>query len=231
MPRLQTSLYLHEEVLLLALRDEQGTVECGSHYVYAMCGGILAELLLGGRITVENNKKKLVNVVHDEPFGDPVIDECLERIVTAKRRANPQAWVQRFWHVKNLHHRVAAGLCKRGILRGDEDKVLWLFRRRIYPEINPQPERKLIERLRKAIFGEGRRVDPRTVVILSLANGADLLKIHFDKRKLRGKKKRIAQVVNGDLMGKATKEAIEAAQAAVMVACVMPAIMVATISS
>ena len=138
---------------------------------------------------------------------------------------------QRFWHVKNLHHRVAAGLCKRGILRGDEDKILWLFRRRIYPEINPQPERKLIERLRKAIFGEGRRVDPRTVVILSLANGADLLQIHFDKRKLRGKKKRIAQVVNGDLMGKATKEAIEAAEAAVMVACIMLAIMVSTMSS
>ncbi len=61
MPRVQTSLYLHEEIMLLALRDEQGTVEYGTNYVYAMCGGILAELLLAGRITVEDNRKKLVN--------------------------------------------------------------------------------------------------------------------------------------------------------------------------
>ena len=60
MPRSQSSLYLHEEIMLLALRDEQGTVEYGSNYVYAMCGGILAELLLGGRISVEPTKKKLI---------------------------------------------------------------------------------------------------------------------------------------------------------------------------
>jgi len=230
MPRSPSSLYLHEEIMLLALRDEQGTVEYGSNYVYAMCGGILAELLLGGRISVEPTKKKLVNVESDEPFGDEVIDECLGRIASANRRAKLQTWVQRFWHVKNLHHRVAGGLCRRGILKADEDKVLWLFRRRIYPEIDPQPERGLVERLRKAIFSDARRVDPRTVVVLSLANGADLLRIHFDKRELKSRKKRIEQVVNGDLMGKATKEAIEAAQAAVMVACIMPAIMVATVT-
>jgi hypothetical protein len=42
MPRHQTPLYLHEEIMLLALRDEAGTVEFGSNYVYTICAAILA---------------------------------------------------------------------------------------------------------------------------------------------------------------------------------------------
>lgn len=217
-------LYLHEEIMLLALRDEAGTVESGSMYSYALGGAILAELLLAGRIAVDEGKRKLVNLVSDEPFGEPVIDECLRKISTAKRRAILQTWVTRFASLKKLHHRVALGLCERRILRADEGRILLIFRRKIYPEINPQPERKLIERLRKAIFRDGHRVDPRTVVLLSLANGSNLLNTPFDKRELKKQKKRIEQIVNGELMGKATKGAVEAVQAAVMVACIMPVI-------
>ena len=38
------------------------------------------------------------------------------------------------------------------------------------------------------------------------------------------RKKRIEQVINGDVVGPATREAIEAMQAAVMVAVIMPAV-------
>lgn len=230
MARRQIRLYLHEEIMLLALRDERGTVEFGSNYVYAMCGAILAELLLAGRISVEKGKKKLVNLVTDELLGEPILDECLQKIATAKRRANLQTWLHRFWHVKKLHHRVAQGLCDRGILRADERTILLIFSRKVYPEINPQPERKLIERLREAIFSNG-EVDPRTAILLSLANPANLLNIPFDKKELKRRKKRIERVVTGEMMGKATKEAVETAQAAAMVAVMIPVIICATTSS
>ena len=224
MSRRQVSLYLHEEIMLLALRDEEGTVEFGSMYGYALGGAILAELLLAGRIAVSDGKKKMVDLVRDQPIGEPVIDECLEKIAAAKRRAAPATWVHRFSSLKRIHHRVAQALCERGILRNEQDKLLLIFRRTIYPEINPQPERRLIERLRKAIFGEHPGVDPRTAILISLAKSANLLHIHFAKRELKQRRKRIEQLANGDLMGSATKEAIEAAQAAVMVACIMPVI-------
>ncbi len=230
MSRRQTQLYLHEEILLLALRDDEGTVEFGSMYGYALGGAILAELLLAGRISVDEGRRKLVNLVSDEPLGEPIIDECLRKISTAKRRAVLQNWVNSFSSLKNLHHRIAQGLCERGVLRADEGKILLIFRRKIYPEINPQPERKLIERLRKAIFSDSQRVDPRTVVLLSLANGAGLLSIPFDKGELKKQKKRIERIANGEMMGKATKGAVEAAQAAVMVACIVPAMIVTTSS-
>jgi len=119
---------------------------------------------------------------------------------------------------------MAQQLINRGILRADEDKVFLIFTRKIYPEVNPEPERKLIDRLHRAIFMDAEEVDPRTVVLLSLANTTGLLKIVFDKKKLKTRKKRINQVINGEVTGKATKEAIEAMQAAVVVACILPAI-------
>ena len=228
---MQNALFLHEEILLLALRDEEGTIASGgTMYQYAIGAAILAELLLSKRIEVEQSgKRKLVNLINQSPLGEPLIDECLEKVISAKRRAVLQTWVSRFAGVKNLKHRVARQLCRRGILRADEDKVLLIFTRKIYPEVNPGPERELIERLRYAVFTDSRDIDPRTVVLLSLANSTGLLKIVFDKKKLNGRKTRINQIVNGEITGKAANEAIQAMQAAFMMACIMQTYMATTV--
>ena len=90
------SLYLHEEVMLLALRDEEGTIATGAWYQQAIAGAALAELLLSGRVEAEETKRKLVDLVDSTPFGDPILDECLEKMRTAKRRASLRTWVSRF---------------------------------------------------------------------------------------------------------------------------------------
>ncbi|MBC8217023.1 MAG: GPP34 family phosphoprotein [Planctomycetes bacterium] len=222
----QNNLFLHEEIMLLALRDEEGTIASGTMYQYAIGAAVLAELLLNQRIVVDKSgKRKLVDLVSSTPLGEPLLDHCLEKVTTAKRRAVLQTWVSRFAGVKNLKHLVAQRLCRRGILRVDEDKVLLIFTRKIYPEVNPEPERKLIERLREAIFTDAPDVDSRTVVLVSLANSASLLNVVFGKKMLKARKARIERIVNGEITGKAAQEAIQAMQAAVMVACIMPVMM------
>ncbi len=228
--------------MLLALQDKKGTLIAADSYRFALGGAILAELLLGKRIAVAEDGKSskesglgawlasafternLVDSVSAKRFGDEVLDGCLGRVRSAKRRASLKTWVQRFGNLSKLRHRVATGLCRRGILRADQDKVLLIFTRTIYPERDPRPEQKIIERLRKAIFSDASNIDPRTVILLSLANSADLLKIPFDRKKLRGRKKRIERITNGELMGKATREAVQAAQAAVVAAATVPMI-------
>jgi len=221
-----TKLHLHEEIMLLAFKDEQGTVASNNWYTHAVGGALLAELLMAGRIEVDDDKKKLVNVVSTKPVGEPILDEALQRIATANRRASAQNWVSRLANMKQLKHRIAAGLCKRGILREDEDRILILFRRRIYPEINPVPERRLIERLRKAIFNDAQQVDPRTAVLISLANAADLLKVPFGRKNIRSRKKRIEQINKGLLIGNATHDAVQAAVQAIAISAVMPAVII-----
>ena len=223
------SLHLHEEILLLALRDDKGTIASGTMYQYAIGGAVLAELLLDGRVRVETVKKRpMVTLVDPTPIGDPIIGECLEKVRTSKKRAVAQTWVSRFASLKNLKHRVAEGLCDRGILREEDAKILLVFTRKTYPELNPAPERALVERLRQAIFTDTDAITPRTVVLVSLANSAGVLKAVFDKKELKARKDRIEKIVNGEIAGKATQEAIQAMQTAVMAATIIPTIITTT---
>jgi Golgi phosphoprotein 3 len=225
-------LFLYEEIMLLALKDEEGTIASGTMYNYAVGGAVIAELLLGQSITVDQSKrKKLVTVVNPELLNDSLIDEWLMKMSSAKRRKALQDWVSRIANTKDLKHRIAIQLCQRGILKMDEKTILLLFTQRIYPEINPEPEQEIINRLHNIIFTDTDDIDARTVVLLSLAKSANILPVIFGKKEIKQRKKRIEQIVNGDIAGKATKEAIEAMEAAVMVACIMPAIMTTTIAS
>ncbi len=137
--RIRSNLFLYEEVMLLSLKDKKGTIESGAYYQTAMGGAILAELLLTGRIEIEQEKKKkFARVISNQKLGDPLLDECLQRIKESKKRQQLQTWVSRFAHTKNLKHRVALQLCRLGVLKADQDKVLWVFKRNIYPEIDPK---------------------------------------------------------------------------------------------
>jgi hypothetical protein len=225
-------LKLHEELLLLALRDEQGTVEAraGSHR-YALAGAILAELLLAERLQIDDGKKKLVSVRSAKPLGDEVLDEVLGKIADSKPR-KAQDWVGRLCMLKRLRHRIAEGLCRRGVLKDSEDTVLLFFSRKVYPTIDPRPEHALRDRMHAAIFGERRDLDARTAIVVALAHATGMLGIHLDRRKLKERKARIESIANGELVSAATREAIEAAQQAVMAAVIASTVITsATVSS
>lgn len=219
------SLRMHEEVLLLALRNDKGTVAGGVMYQQAAGGAILAELILEGRLkTVTEGRSTYAVVLDRTPTGDGILDECLRRVSEASRRAKLQTWVQRFAGVKQLKHRVAASLVEKGVLREEEDTVLLLFTRRIYPELDPAHERRIIERLERAVYSDTATVDPATTVLVALAHHAGLLKANLDRKRLKTRKARITAITAGDTIGKATKQAIEAVQAAIFVAAIMPAV-------
>ena len=225
MSRHTTPLHLHEEVLLLALRNDKGTVAGSVMYQQAVGGALLAELIFEGRLrTSTEGRSTYAEVASSTPLGDPILDECLNRIATAKRRAKLPTWVQRFSGLSKLKHRVAAELVRKGVLREDEGRVLLLFTRRIYPELDPTHERGIVQRLERAIFSDTAPVDPRTTVLVALAHHTGLLKLNLDRARLKTRKDRIQAVVAGDAIGQATKQAIEAVQAALVVAAVMPAI-------
>ncbi len=223
-------LFIQEEILLLALKDDKGTFYMRT-ILPALGGAIMAELLLAGRIEVEQNRKKMVNIAGRQTFGDLVLDEALNKIATAKRRASLQTWIQRISHLPRLQHRIAQGLCRKSVLRQDEQQILIFFRQKIYPELDHGAEQVLTERLHDAIFGESLEIEPRTVVLMALAKATDLLSIPFPRKELSSRKKRIKSIVEGDLIGTATKEAVEAVNAALAAAAIVPIIAASTTSS
>ncbi|MBT8477954.1 MAG: GPP34 family phosphoprotein [Gemmatimonadetes bacterium] len=221
-------LWLHEEVLLLALKDEKGTPNSGM-YSIGMGGAMLAELLLSERLILEEKPRKkplkpgkkpsyLVAIDNPKSMADPVLDECLHRISTSKKPRSPQDWVTRFGQLKDLKRRVAVGLCRKGILREREDRILVLFRRTAYPTLDEAPERRIVDRVREAVAGDSMELDARTAVLVALANGTGILKPVLGKDLVKQRKDRIKEIGEGDIVGEATRAAVEAAQAAVIAA-------------
>jgi hypothetical protein len=126
--------------------------------------------------------------------------------------------VTRFGGLKKLRHRAAEQLCRRGILRADEKSVLLLFSKKIYPELDPGPERNLVERIRQAIFTDDSELDSRTSILVSLADKAGVLKNSFDRKELKARKGRLEEIGDGDLTAEAVKEVVAGIQVAITAA-------------
>ena len=226
---MSVDLQLHEEIMLLALRDREGTVHSGSSYIFALGGAVLSELMMAGRLEVfQDGKHERVRAVDATPVGDPLLDEWLEAIAEREKPRTLRDWVGRVAHTKDLKHRVALGLCRRGILRTDEDKVLWIFTRKIYPELDPGPEREVKERMERAIFGGSESVAPRTAVLIALAHHSGILKSVFARERLKRHENAIERITSGERVGDATQEAIQAMQAAVVTSAIIPAVVAST---
>jgi len=226
-------LHLHEEILLLALDDDEGTIDFGSSWQMAAGGALIAELLLEGRLRATDDKHPKLLVVDPTPLGDAVLDAVLEEIASAKKPKKGSDWVQKFANQGKLKERIAEGLVGKGVLKVEQDKVLWIFDRTKYPERDGRAEKEVAERLRKAIFTTTHDLTPRTIVLVSLADVAGLLPNLFDKHRLKDRKDRIKKISEGAVAGSLTgaaMEAVQAMQAAVMVCCIMPAIVVTTTS-
>lgn len=194
----RTDLHLHEQVLLLALRDRKGTPEfrAGLHHL-ALGGAILGELALRGCVRIEEGRKAFVDAAPGaERPRNEVLAEALGKVRERRRRRRASAWVQVFGMMKRLRDRTARGLCRRGVLRQTESPVLLVFSRRAYPTLDPGPERALVERLRAGIAGDG-DVDPALGVVLGVARATGMLRIHFDRRFLAGRKDRLKRIMGG----------------------------------
>lgn len=148
-----------------------------------------------------------VTAWYSPPTGDPVLDDVLERIRTALRRSTLQTWVSKVAHISDPKHQVARQLARKGVLRTDEDKILLLFRRRMYQELDPGPERELIASLRQAILADDEDVEPRTAILATMAWRAGLLSPVLDKKERKARKERLEALGRGDPVAGATRSA------------------------
>lgn len=220
-------LRLHHELLLLATKDEEGTPEFGAWTESALSAAILTELLMSDRIAMEGKDARLVST---ETTGDEILDDALRAIADEGRPRPLTRWMSSGCGVKDLRRRTAEELCRRGVLEEKVVKVLFVFDRTTYPELDPEPERRLVERLRRIVLDDVAEADPRTLATLALAHRTSLLRAVFSKDELKQHEDRIEALAKGELVGGVAKEAIEAAQAAAFLTTVIiPAVVVPTV--
>ena len=226
----QMNLPLHEAILLLALKDREGTIIPMTEYLYAIGGAILAELVLSERLDLEGDKGgEVVAVRSSNLTGNAQLDECLQDIVSEQTPETAATWIKRFAGIRNLKNRMAESLVEKGILRSSEKKILRIFKRKVFPELNAGPERRCIAQLRRTVFSGEPVQDPRTIILLSLIKNTNLMQSVFTDDELRVHFQRIERVINTEITGE-TQEAITAVKAAFQVTHIIPGLLASSSS-
>ncbi|MEM9413086.1 MAG: GPP34 family phosphoprotein [Planctomycetota bacterium] len=225
------SLRLYQNLTLLALHDSQGVFE-GHYFEYGLAGAMLCELLFAGHIDISAGDEKLVSLRLTEPIDDELLDELKGMIEGATAKASINEWVVTAANMKDLAHRVADGLCEIGVLKKEERKVLWIFSRQIYPEINGTFEDRIRAEMAAVMFHEKKQPDFELAALISLANQTNVLRSNFAQVELEQHQARIDSIANGELLPvNATKAAIEAIQSAIMISTIVASTTAATIAA
>jgi hypothetical protein len=150
------------------------------------------ELALLGRIDTDLAS---LFIVDPNPLGDALLDQTLQRIASEPQKHASAWWIERMGlHEGDLSATVLARLVEAGILRVEDQKFLWVFSRRAYPQSSGRAEREAKARLMSVIFDDA-LPDPRDTLLVSLADSAGILDQMLASREMSKAAKRVAEVV------------------------------------
>lgn len=214
-------LDLPEEVFLLSLRDD-GRFGVAS-VQYALGGAILAELALRGRVALtESKRKRRVTLLNAAPTGVPLHDECLGRVRDSRRPRPPSHWVASFGATKKATSRVGERLRERGVLSIERRRILLVFPCTRYRQLDAGPRRDVLLRLGAVVLGKQSDAGRRTLTLLALAHSVRLLRFAFGRKAMSPHRADVKRLVKDDPFGKAVREAVAAAHAAVSASATIP---------
>ncbi|NII10724.1 GPP34 family phosphoprotein [Oleiagrimonas sp. C23AA] len=215
---------LAEELLLLALDDERGTVHSSASIGldYGLAGALLLELTLEGRLGIEDNA--LVATGADS--GDALLDDTLA-LVRAKPGKKVAYWVTKLpGRLKPLRGRLLQRLVARGTLKKHERRILLIFHQTVHPERDGRVEHDIRQRL-DAVLLHGAEADTRTRALAQLAAASRVSDALYGRAERKRLKQRLDEFERSPLGDGVTQAVMQAEQAAVMVA-IMAASVAAT---
>ena len=207
-----------EDVLVLLLDDEKGTVPSSVSLQPLLGGALLIELALAEQVRVVRNgpwRSAKVHVTDAPAPGDPVLAEAWRTVAAKPRTA--QDLVNRLG--RGRKEVLAERLAQRGILRRSDERVLGMFPRTRWPSADPRREEDLRRALTAALVG-GQEPDPRTAALVALLHAVGRAHKSVPHEGLSGSavRARAKEISQGAWAAKAVKDAITAAQAAVIAA-------------
>lgn len=210
------SLSYAEELYLLALDDQKGVIRVVPSYAldYALGGAILMELALANRI---DSDLSTVEVISPKTTGDALLDTVLHELSEVPELHPISYWLKVLAsQAGEIEKRVLESLIRKGILRQENRRVLWVFEVRRYPLVDNREVKEVRTRLQELISGTD-IPDARDVVLVSLGSACRLLNDLFSPAEFEELKPRIKSLSRLDLIGKETYEAIREIECAMAV--------------
>ncbi len=223
-------LTIYEKLMLLALNDEKGTVvlSASTALPYGLAGAAVFDLFVRNRVDFDN--KRLL-VKNPEPVGDPVLDDLLEQLAASKKIRKIDNWVERLGsRIGSRKKMVLEGLIKKGILRKESHKILWIFNGDRYPAEDMRPENEVRSRIRAVVLDDQKPAFD-DLALISLIRACDLISDIFDKPDRKAARAKIKHLTANEQIGKAVSETVQGIIAAVSAATSASAITVVGASS
>jgi hypothetical protein len=124
-------------------------------------------------------------------------------------------WVRKLGERRGLKDQLARRLVKRGILREEEHRFLWVFESSRYPTSDPRVEASIRDRIRNVAL-DGAEPDQRKLLLLSVVNAAKLADGLFASEERSSAKRRVKLLVEDERFGKAVNAAIHDAIAIIV---------------
>ena len=204
-----------EDLLLLLLDDEKGTMRASTYTQTILGGGLLMELALADVVSV-TEKKGFWQTSHvlarpGARTDDPVLDDALALVAEKERSA--QDVVNRLG--KGLKETLTARLAERGIIERRDGKIFGLFPHTTWPSTDSTHEEQ-VRRAIEATLLQGVTPDPRTGGLIALLHAVGEAHKVIDLRGARARdvKARAKEVSEGAWAAQAVKDAIAASIAA-----------------
>ena len=190
-------LTMPEEITLLLLDDKTGRpiglpAPAGD---YALASAILMQLSLDGR--VDTDLERLM-VTSQQPTRDPVLDEALIMIAGNLGMRDSRHWIVELGR-KTEHFRgmVLDSLTRKGVLRREEGRFLWVFADRRYPKpAEGQEEVREVRARLRAVLLEDDIPEPHDSLMIGLARAAGLIPLILSQAEQERAADRVDQVAN-----------------------------------
>ena len=204
-----------EDLLLLLLDDEKGTLAAADKIQPLLGGAPLLELALAERVEVAEKARRwswAKVVVTGTPLGEPVLDEALARVAEKPRTA--QDLVTRLG--KGTKDRLLDRLVERGMVERHAGRVLGIVPRTTWPARDARHEESVRALLQGALV-QGLTPDARTSALIALLAAIDHAHKVVDRGGLpaRTVKARAKEISQGAWAAKAVRDAVAATQAAI----------------
>jgi Golgi phosphoprotein 3 len=204
-----------EEILLLLHDDSSGDFVQLPESVFGVviAGAALMDLAIHNRIDTDLES---LTVVDRTPLGDDILDDVLATIVAAEGKAVgdsqfdiSEALYSAAADAEIYRARALGRLIRRGILREENGRHLWVFRSRRYPVIDDTEQQEVRARLRHILLTD-EIPDPRDIVLICLVAACSLLRFVLSGDEIAATAVRAEQLRKMDLIGQAvTKSASE----------------------
>ena len=211
----KTEITLVEEILLLLLHEEKGTLRPVPNYTLhiALAGAVLMELAINNRVDCGLDS---FTVMDNNPIGDPILDRYLQQVSATDAQKEVKYWLNHI--ADDGEELVKLGfdrLVERKILGETEKRLLWVVKTKIYPTLDGSVEHNAKLRLMNLLYSDD-LPDPRDVVMFNLLDSCDMFRVLLPVPEVTRLQSKIRTLSQLDLIGLETSKLIREIQIALV---------------